>query len=49
MEDFYTPVDSVNELIREIKSLRNGWDTSRLIKKAEEYHIDNIIKLYQKL
>lgn len=49
MKDFYTPVNSVDELIEEVKSLKNGWDASRLIKKAEECHIDNIIKLYQKL
>jgi len=49
MKEYYIPVQTVNDVINEIKKLQNGWDANRLIEKAEEYHIENISKLYKKL
>jgi hypothetical protein len=50
MEGYYIPVSSIDDIIKEVEKLKqNGWNAERLIKKAEEYHIDNIIKLYKNL
>lgn len=32
-----------------IEELKDGWDADRLIKEAEKYHINNIVKLYEKI
>jgi len=48
IEDFYIKVNDMDELVKEAKKLKS-WDAKRLIKKAEEYHISKIAKLYENL
>ena len=49
VEGYYWPVKTMDELTTAIEELRQGWDAQRLIDKAEEYHIDNVAKLYRQL
>jgi len=49
MEGYYLRAKTIDKLIDEVKDLKGGWHTQRLIDKAEEYHIDNIAELYKKL
>jgi hypothetical protein len=49
INDFYIHANNLDELVSEAVKLRNGWDAERLIKKAEEYHISNVAKLYENL
>ena len=49
VEGFYWPATTMDELIEMVGELRLGFDTVRLIDKAEEYHIENIAKLYGQL
>jgi len=49
MERFYVKANTINGLIEKVSKLKDGWDSERLIKKAEKYHIDNIAKLYKRL
>jgi len=49
VEGYYWSVKTMDELKAAIGELRKGFDADRLIKKAEEYHIDNIAPLYKKL
>jgi len=49
VEGYYWPVKTIDELVKTIKELRDGFDADRLVEKAEEYHIDNISKLYEQL
>ena len=49
VEGYYWSVETMDELKAAIRELRKGFDADRLIKKAEEYHIDNIAPLYKKL
>jgi hypothetical protein len=48
IDDYYWSANSIDDVILHIKHLREeGFDAERLIKKAEEYHIDNIAQLYR--
>lgn len=49
VEGFYWPVTEPSEIVTTIDELQQGFDAQRLIDKAEEYHIDNIAKLYRGL
>jgi len=50
MEGYYTRANTLDDLICEVEKLKNnGWNSERLITKAEEYHISNIALLYKKL
>ena len=49
VDGYYWPVKTIEELEATIKKLQKGFDADRLIEKAEEYHIDNISKLYGQL
>ena len=49
MEGYYWQANTMDELVGTIKKLRKGFDAQRLVDKAEEYHIDNISKLYGEL
>ena len=50
VEDYYIKVGSVEELIAQVKSLQEDYIRPQvLINKAEEYHISNIAKLYERL
>ena len=49
VEGYYWPVKTMSELKATIIKLQKGFDADRLIEKAEEYHIDNISKLYGQL
>ena len=44
VKDFYFKADKIEDLFKPIK-----YDRERLIDKAEEYHIDNVSKLYKQL
>ena len=51
---YFFPVYSIDEMIDAIKLLKNNhdlyrWYAEKGIKKAEEYHIENIAKLYRQL
>lgn len=52
-DNFYIPVDNMDELLTEIEKLKdrkyyNQW-SDKVAKAAEKYHISNIAKLYQQL
>ncbi len=47
VDSFYFKVKDMDELISKVKTLE--WDSQRLIDKAEEYHISNIAKKYERL
>lgn len=54
VDDYYIHVNSMDELIKEVKKLREDKEYYKMwsekgLKKAEEYHINNIAKLYQEL
>lgn len=49
INDFYIHAENMEELLKEAEKLKEGWDAKRLIKKAEEYHIKNIARLYENL
>jgi len=49
VEGYYWPVTTFEELATAVEELRQGYDAQRLIDKAEEYHIDNVAKLYRQL
>lgn len=49
VDGYYLPAESIEELAQAIKVLRSGFDAQRLIDKAEEYHLDNVAKLYRGL
>lgn len=54
MEGCYIPVNSLDEFLVELDKLRESkglYETyaGKCVAKAEEYHIDNIVKLYQQL
>lgn len=49
VDDFYFKVQSMDDLVQRVKDLQGGWGAVRLIRKAEEYHISNVAKLYTKL
>ena len=49
VEGYYWPATTMDELVTAIGQLRQGFDAGRLIDKAEEYHIENIAKLYTSL
>jgi glycosyltransferase involved in cell wall biosynthesis len=46
---YYWPAWDFDQLAAQIEELRKGWDQERLIAKGEEYHIDNVAKLYRGL
>lgn len=53
VEDFYIPVDNMEQLLVEVGKLKdpeyyNQW-SDKIVKEAEKYHISNIAKLYRKL
>ncbi len=48
IDDFYIHAENMDELLEEAEKLKS-WDAERLIKKADEYHISNIAKLYENL
>lgn len=52
-EDNYVPVNSIDEMMAEVKKMKNKdyydlW-SRKIIKAAEAYHIENIAKLYKQL
>ena len=52
-EDFYIPVNTMEELLREVEKLKDPkyykkWST-KVRKAAEKYHISKIARLYKKL
>src|SRR3989344_1102934 len=52
-ENFYIPVDNMEQLLVEVEKLKdpmyyNKW-SKKIIKAAEQYHISKIAKLYRKL
>lgn len=54
VEGCYIPVDSYEELIKEIDRISTNWElyldmTMYCVKKAEEYHIENVANLYKEL
>src|SRR3989344_3607336 len=54
MRDCYIPVHTLDEFLNELDNLRSNPElyekyAKRCLKKAEEYHIENIAKLYQEL
>lgn len=50
VEEYYYHIKNLDELIVEVQRLqKEGWDAERLINKAEEYHITNIAKKYERL
>ena len=49
VEGYYWPVRTFEELAAAIEELKQGWDAQRLVDKAEEYHIENVAKLYGQL
>jgi len=49
VEGYYWPVTTFEELAAAIEDIRQGYDAQRLMDKAEEYHIDNVGKLYREL
>lgn len=49
VDDFYIKVRSSGEILAKINDLKRGWDIDKLINRAEDYHISNIIKKYQQL
>ena len=40
---------NMRDVRKAIDKLNNGFDSERLIKKAEKYHIENIAKMYGQL
>lgn len=53
VEDFYTPVNNMNELVAAVEKMKdpayyNQWP-EKIMAEAEKYHISNIAKSYQKL
>jgi hypothetical protein len=48
MEGYYYPVWTIDEMIKKIKELKQGFDAQRLIDKAEEFHIEHIVELYRR-
>jgi len=51
IEGYYLPANNMKELLAGLKKLKAEYDQwpDKLIKMAEPYHIENIVKLYQKL
>lgn len=54
MDGYYLPVKTIDEFIEKLDMLRNDphlYDdySNRCIEKSEEYHMDNIVKLYKQL
>lgn len=54
MSGYYIPVLTIDEMIKEVKKLKDNISNYKQLgekvrEKSEEYHIDNIIKLYKKL
>jgi hypothetical protein len=49
VEGYYWPVTNHAQLAASIEELKRGFDAQRLVDKAEEYHIDNVAKLYRGL
>lgn len=51
IEGFYLSANNMKELLAGVKRLKAEYDQwpAKLIKMAEPYHIENIVKLYQKL
>jgi hypothetical protein len=53
VEDFYIPVNNMEELLREVEKLKDPkyykkWST-KITREAEKYHISKIAKLYKQL
>jgi len=49
VEGYYWRAGNMRDVRKAIDKLNNGFDAQLLIDKAEEYHIDNISKLYGQL
>ncbi|HUV42445.1 MAG TPA: hypothetical protein VMY36_00895 [Patescibacteria group bacterium] len=51
IEGYYLPANNMKELLAGVKKLKAEYDQwpEKLIKMAEPYHIENVVKLYQKL
>jgi len=51
IEGHYLPAKNMKELLAGVKKIKKEYDQwpNKLIKMAEPYHIENIVKLYQKL
>ena len=49
VEGYYWRANTMDELIEQVEAIRSGFDAQRLIDKGEEYHIENVAKLYGQL
>jgi hypothetical protein len=54
LDGYYLPVETIEELIEQVQALKSSPElyadySKRCIEKSEEYHISNVVKMYQKL